>query len=76
MFHSCRSITDLDLSNLNTENVEYFSKMFMSCYNLKRINLSSFDLSGIKTTLCTQDMFADCESIEVLDLRSFNINRF
>lgn len=38
MFEDCASLEEIDISDWDTSNVEDFSRMFLGCYNLKKIN--------------------------------------
>ena len=44
MFNRCYSLTNINLSNFNTQNVTDMSYMFNKCYSLKNINLSNFNI--------------------------------
>ena len=39
MFKGCNSLTNLDLSNFNTQNVSDMSGMFSECNSLIKLNL-------------------------------------
>lgn len=69
MFQNCHSLTELDLSNFNTENVEKMLFMFNECNALKKLDLSSFDTSKVTDTAC---MFQNCNALIDLDLRNFD----
>ncbi len=69
-FYECKSITEIDLSNFNTSNVDYMSGMFWGCENLKTIKgIDKFDTS---TLMRTDYMFARCKNLTSIDLSSFN----
>ena len=40
MFYYCSSLTSLNLSNFNTNNVKEMSRMFFHCSSLTSLNLS------------------------------------
>ena len=69
MFHTCRSLQSLDLSNFDTQKVTDMGAMFRACTALKDLDLSSFNTSR---RMNFNWMFGDCTSLEVLDLSSFN----
>ena len=69
MFRGCSSLTYLDLSSFNTEEVRYMSEMFDGCTNLTYVNLSSFNTEKVTNM---ELMFNECSSLKTLDLRSFN----
>ena len=72
MFHKCYNLTEIDLSNFNSRNVEDTDHMFNGCSSLTSINLSSFDTSNV---LSMEKMFYGCCSLISLDLSSFNISK-
>ena len=45
MFNCCLSLTNLNLSNFNTQNVTDMNYMFYDCYSLTNLNLSNFKLN-------------------------------
>ena len=44
MFSGCNSLTNIDLSNFNTQNVTNMSYMFYKCSSLTNINLSNLKI--------------------------------
>ena len=38
MFSGCKSLTNINLSNFNTQNVENMSNTFLTCESLTNIN--------------------------------------
>jgi surface protein len=44
MFSDCNSLTNLNLSNFNTQKVLDMSYMFAHCNNLKKLNLKNFKI--------------------------------
>lgn len=61
--------TELDVSMLDTGNVESFTGMFFCCNKLKELNLINFDTAKAVDMGC---MFWNCSSLVELDLSSFN----
>ena len=47
IFIECTSLTSLDLSNFNTNNVTNMSRMFYNCYSLTSLNLSNFNTNNV-----------------------------
>ena len=43
MFYNCTSLTNLNLSNFNTQNVTIMSSMLDNCESLKRDNIITKD---------------------------------
>ncbi len=43
MFYKCSSLTSLNLSNFNTDNVKNMSYMFSHCSSLSSLNLTNFN---------------------------------
>ena len=52
IFYECTTLTSLDLSNFNNDNVIDMSHMFYNCSALDTLNLSNF-----KTKKLTNDIF-------------------
>lgn len=69
MFRGCESLTELDLSGSNSENVKDMKEMFSGCRALSKLDLTSFK-TGQVTTM--ENMFCDCSTLETLDVSSFN----
>ena len=69
MFRSCRSLTNLDLSNFDTQNVIGMSAMFDGCTSLTNLNLSNFDTRNVQWM---DAMFKYCSSLTTLDLSNFD----
>ncbi len=69
MFHSCSSLTSLDLNGFNTAKVTDMTTMFYECSAL-----TSLDVSGFKTENVTsmRSLFDGCSSLTSLDLSGFN----
>ena len=47
MFYGCNSLSSLDLSNFNTQNVTDMGYMFAGCNSLSSLNLSNFNTQNI-----------------------------
>ena len=47
MFHECRSLKKLNLSNFNTNKVYHMEHMFLGCSSLKELNLSNFNTNNV-----------------------------
>lgn len=69
MFKDCASLTELDLSGSNSENVKDMSEMFYGCKALSKLALTDFK-TGQVTTM--ESMFLGCSTLETLDVSSFN----
>ncbi len=69
MFKECSSLTGLDLSSFNTENVTNMGGMFNGCSKLTELDLSGFNTASVTYM---GGMFLDCSSLTKLDLSSFN----
>ena len=80
MFSGCSSLTSLDLRSFNTSNVESMKAMFKGCTSLKELDMSSFDMLNIVDEgessyyLGLGDIFADCDSLEILRTPKSNKN--
>ncbi|ENF5287011.1 BspA family leucine-rich repeat surface protein [Listeria monocytogenes] len=71
MFKYCSSLTELDVSGLNTSAVTTMRDMFYSCSALEELDLSHFDTSSVTNMYA---MFANCTSLEELDVSNFDTN--
>ena len=69
MFRGCESLTELDLSGSNSENVKDMTEMFYGCKALSKLDLTDFK-TGQVTTM--ENMFLNCSTLETLDVSSFN----
>ena len=72
MFRDCLNITEIDLSNFDSSQIQYITNMFNGCSSLTSINLSSFDTS--KTTNF-EYLFCGCSSLISLNLSSFDTSK-
>lgn len=68
-FSGCESLTELDLSGSNSENVKDMSEMFYGCKALSKLALTDFK-TGQVTTM--ENMFLNCSTLETLNVSSFN----
>ena len=73
MFYNCKSLTNLDLSNFNTQNVTDMSGMFYYCESLKNLNLSNFNTQN---AAYMNDIFDNCESLTKENIISKDDNIF
>lgn len=69
MFKDCTSLTELDLSGSNSENVKDMNEMFYDCKALSKLDITSFK-TGQVTTM--ESMFCGCSTLATLDVSSFN----
>ena len=69
MFSRCESLTNINLSIFNTENVMDMGCMFEECKSLTNINLSNFNTQNVTDM---SYMFYYCISLAKIDLSNFN----
>ena len=69
MFNNCTSLTELDLSGSNSENVKDMSEMFNGCSALSKLVLTDFKTGQVSTM---ESMFCNCSTLETLDVSCFN----
>lgn len=69
MFVNCTSLTELDLSGSNSENVKDMSEMFNGCSALSKLVLTDFKTGQVSNM---ESMFRYCSTLETLDVSSFN----
>ena len=72
MFHSCNSLSSIDLSGFDTSKVTIMHYMFYGCSKLQNINLELFDTRNVFNMAY---MFMSCASLKELDLSSFNTSK-
>ena len=63
------SVSSLDVSTLNTENVTDMSNMFYGCEQLETLDVSNFDVAKVTNF---SNMFGACVKLTELDLSSFH----
>jgi len=71
MFYNCYSLTSLDLSNFNTNNVINMNNMFYNCSSLTSLNLDNFNTNNVTDM---SYMFYNCSFLTSLNLSNFNTN--
>lgn len=72
MFYYCVGLQTADLTNINTDNAEDMSAMFMLCINMKSVDFpTDFDTSKVTKM---GNMFAYCMSLVNLDLGAMDIS--
>ena len=69
IFHSCQSLTSIDLSYLNPVKVKTLDNMFNNCIELEFINLTDFKTFNAYDM---KYMFKDCKNLTSLDLSDLN----
>ena len=69
MFFLCTSITEINLSNFNTSQIESMANIFNRCSSLTSLNLSNFDTSKV---INMKGMFYNCWLLTSLDLSNFD----
>ena len=62
------SLTSLDVSPLNTSNVQEFANMFYQCVNLQSLDVSTFDT---RNAVYMGGMFGECKKLPSLNLNNF-----
>jgi surface protein len=67
LFYNCSSLTTIDLTNFQTNNVITMKKMFAECSSLRNINLKNFETHNLKDM---SYMFKNCKRLNYID---FNI---
>ena len=61
MFSDCSSLSKINLSNFNTENVTNMNHMFSLCKSLTNIDLSNFNTQNVTDM---SYMFSGCISLK------------
>ena len=68
MFSLCKSLTKINLSNFNSENITDMTGMFYGCQSLTNINFSNFNTKNVTNM---NYMFHGCSSLVDLNLSNF-----
>ena len=68
MFYDWNSLSSLDLSNFNTQNVINMHSMFYNCNSLSSLDLSIINMEDI------EDIFYDCNSLIFKIISHFSNN--
>ena len=69
LFYECNALTQLDLSNWDTENIQYMIATFDGCNNLTELNCSTWNTSRVYNM---QLAFYNCNSLETIPVRDWN----
>lgn len=72
IFGQCRSITELDLTNLDISQVTDMSGAFVECKNLKKINISNWNTSNVKDM---SSLFYGCYNLDSINTASFDTSK-
>ena len=60
MFFECKSLTNVNLSNFDTQSVVYMMNMFYGCKSLTNIDLSNSNTQNLTKMM---NIFYGCESL-------------
>ena len=71
MFFECFSLSNIDFSNFNSNNVINMEGIFCGCSSLESIDLSNFNINNIKYKCY---MFYKCFSLKNINLSNFKTN--
>ena len=69
MFQGCNQITEIDLTDFDSSQVQNINYMFDGCTSLKTIKFGNFKTSKLDIM---EYVFQNCEQLESLDLSSFD----
>lgn len=72
LFSSCSYLVDVNLTLLNTDNVDNMFSMFANCNELKHISNLNFNTSNVTDM---NSMFMSCTNLIDLDLSHFNTSK-
>ena len=71
MFQGCSSLTNINLSNFDSNNVTIMNGMFYRCSSLKNVDLSNFNTKNVINMAL---MFYGCSTITNINLSNFITN--
>lgn len=69
LFYECNALTQLDLSNWDTGNIQYMISTFDGCNNLIELNCSTWNTSRVYNM---QLAFYNCNSLETIPVRDWD----
>ena len=69
MFRGCESITNLDLTNIDTSSTTTFYCLFNMCYELVSLNVNNLNTSNVTNM---NETFSDCRKLASLNLNNWN----
>jgi len=69
MFKGCSGLTEIQTTQMLTENCSNMNNMFSGCTNLQNLDLSSFNTAKVTNM---SKMFENCTSLQTLTLANFN----
>ena len=69
LFYECNALTQLDLSNWDTSNIQYMIATFDGCNNLTELNCSTWNTGKVYNM---QLAFYNCNSLETIPVRDWN----
>lgn len=69
LFYECNALTQLDLSNWDTGNIQYMIATFDGCNNLTELNCSTWNTSRVYNM---QLAFYNCNSLETIPVRDWD----
>ena len=69
MFRGMRDITEIDLSQFDSSDVDNIKYMFYNCISLQSINLDNFNIGNVGSM---EYMFYNCISLQSINLGNFN----
>jgi surface protein len=71
MFMNCTSLTNADVSGIDTENVTTMANMFSNCSSLETVDVSHFSTLNCNNMI---NMFNGCTSLEQIDIRNWVVS--
>jgi len=69
LFFGCKSLTNINLSNFNSQKVTNMVSMFYGCTSLNNIDLTNINTQNVTNM---EHMFYDCKSLTNINLSNFN----
>ena len=72
LFSGCNFLTNIDLSNFNSQNIIYMKYMLSGCNSLRDIHFSNFNTQNVSNM---DSVFSGCESLTQLNLSNFNTKK-
>ena len=69
MFHNCRSLVSINLSNFKSYSLTNMSGMFYNCFLLNSLDLSNFNCDKIKYKSSIEKLFIGCKYLNMDNIK-------
>ena len=71
MFKGCKELTSINLSNIETSNLQSISNMFEGCESLKIIDFPNLNITNLNEE-SLKNVFLNCKNLEYNRIKIIN----